>query len=168
MVLRIRLARFGKKHSPFYNIVLTHARYISPNPQKTTQTKKKKTPILTIPQRTARNSRPLEVLGTYDPKPQPPRPGDTHGRPWKDIKLDISRARYWVGVGAQPSDTAWRLLSMVGILEPQYRIGQIQGQVVKANSAVKSLIPEVEVDLGEGQGGVKVENLEGGTKEVNA
>ncbi|KAF1849188.1 ribosomal protein S16 [Cucurbitaria berberidis CBS 394.84] len=117
MVLRIRLARFGKKHSPFYNIVVAHAR-------------------------TARNSRPLEVLGTYDPKPQPPRPGDTHGRPWKDIKLDISRARYWVGVGAQPSDTAWRLLSMVGILEPQYRISQIQGQVVKADSAAKSIIPE--------------------------
>lgn len=88
MVLRIRLSRFGKKHAPFYNIVLTHAR-------------------------TARNSRPLEVLGTYNPIPQPPRPGDTHGRPWKDIKLDVSRARYWVGVGAQPSDTAWRLLSMV-------------------------------------------------------
>lgn len=88
MVLRIRLSRFGKKHAPFYNIVLTHAR-------------------------TARNSRPLEVLGTYNPVPQPPRPGDTHGRPWKDIKLDVSRARYWVGVGAQPSDTAWRLLSMV-------------------------------------------------------
>lgn len=92
--------------------------------------------------RTARNSRPLEVLGTYDPKPQAPRPGDTYGRPWKDIKLDISRARYWVGVGAQPSDTAWRLLSMVGILEPQYRVSQIQGQVVKADSAAKSLIPE--------------------------
>jgi small subunit ribosomal protein S16 len=30
---------------------------------------------------------------------------------------------------------------MVGILEPQYRIGQIQGQVVKADSAHKSLIP---------------------------
>lgn len=88
MVLRIRLSRFGKKHAPFYNIVLTHAR-------------------------TARNSRPLEVLGTYNPIPQAPRPGDTHGRPWKDIKLDMSRARYWVGVGAQPSDTAWRLLSMV-------------------------------------------------------
>jgi ribosomal protein S16 len=63
--------------------------------------------------RTARNSLPLEVLGTYDPLPKAPRPGDTHGRPWKDIKLDISRARYWIGVGAQPSDTAWRLLSMV-------------------------------------------------------
>jgi hypothetical protein len=49
MVLRIRLARFGKKHSPFYNIVLTHARYISPNPQKQPQPKREKTPILTIP-----------------------------------------------------------------------------------------------------------------------
>ena len=27
MVLRIRLARFGKKHAPFYNIVVAHARY---------------------------------------------------------------------------------------------------------------------------------------------
>ncbi|KAH8725480.1 ribosomal protein S16 domain-containing protein [Phaeosphaeriaceae sp. PMI808] len=117
MVLRIRLARFGKKHAPFYNIVVAHAR-------------------------TARSARPLEVLGTYDPKPQAPRPGDTHGRPWKDIKLDLSRARYWVGVGAQPSDTAWRLLSMVGILEPQYRVGEVQGKVVRADSAAKSLIKE--------------------------
>ncbi|RMZ69578.1 Ribosomal S16 [Pyrenophora seminiperda CCB06] len=117
MVLRIRLARFGKKHAPFYNIVVAHAR-------------------------TARNSRPLEVLGTYDPKPHAPRPGDTHGRPWKDIKLDISRARYWVGVGAQPSDTAWKLLTMVGILEPRYRVDQIQGKMIRADSAPKSLIPE--------------------------
>ncbi|RYN17578.1 hypothetical protein AA0115_g11744 [Alternaria tenuissima] len=137
MVLRIRLARFGKKHAPFYNIVVAHAR-------------------------TARNSRPLEVLGTYDPKPQPPRPGDTHGRPWKDIKLDLSRARYWVGVGAQPSDTAWRLLSMVGILEPQYRVGKIAGMVVKSGSAAKSLIKEQ--NTAEAEPKVVVENMEGGTK----
>jgi hypothetical protein len=30
MVLRIRLARFGKKHAPFYNIVVAHARYVVP------------------------------------------------------------------------------------------------------------------------------------------
>jgi hypothetical protein len=30
MVLRIRLARFGKKHAPFYNIVVAHARYVTP------------------------------------------------------------------------------------------------------------------------------------------
>ncbi|CAI9633428.1 ribosomal protein S16 [Alternaria alternata] len=141
MVLRIRLARFGKKHAPFYNIVVAHAR-------------------------TARNSRPLEVLGTYDPKPQPPRPGDTHGRPWKDIKLDLSRARYWVGVGAQPSDTAWRLLSMVGILEPQYRVGKIAGMVVKSGSAAKSLIKEQ--NTAEAEPKVVVENMEGGTKETAA
>lgn len=51
--------------------------------------------------------------GTYDPIPKPARPGDPNGRPYKDIKLDRSRAQYWLGVGAQPSDTCWRLLSMV-------------------------------------------------------
>jgi small subunit ribosomal protein S16 len=28
MVLRIRLARFGNKHLPFYNIVVAQARYV--------------------------------------------------------------------------------------------------------------------------------------------
>lgn len=119
MVLRIRLSRFGKKHAPFYNIVLTHAR-------------------------TARNSRPLEVLGTYNPIPQPPRPGDTHGRPWKDIKLDVSRARYWVGVGAQPSDTAWRLLSMVGWISlgtrgmGARRVGQFSSKLVRESQGCRA------------------------------
>ncbi|KAL8967168.1 MAG: hypothetical protein Q9197_005581 [Variospora fuerteventurae] len=93
MVLKIRLARFGKRNSPFYNIVVAQAR-------------------------TARNSKPLEVLGTYDPIPKPPPSGE--GKPIKDIKLDTSRAKYWLGVGAQPSEPAWRLLSMVGLLEPKY------------------------------------------------
>jgi len=61
--------------------------------------------------RTARNSKPLEVIGTYDPIPKPHPSGD--GRPYKDIKLDSTRAKYWLGVGAQPSDPAWRILSMV-------------------------------------------------------
>ncbi|KAK3695753.1 ribosomal protein S16 domain-containing protein [Podospora appendiculata] len=95
MVVKIRLARFGRTNSPFYNIVVSHAR-------------------------TARNSRPLEVIGTYDPIPKKDS-YDTSGKLHKDIKLDITRARYWIGVGAQPTDTAWRLLSMVGIIEPKFR-----------------------------------------------
>ena len=64
--------------------------------------------------RTARNSKPLEVLGTYDPIPKLPPPEAPSGtKPFKDIKIDVSRAKYWLGVGAQPSDPAWRLLSMV-------------------------------------------------------
>jgi small subunit ribosomal protein S16 len=160
MVLRIRLARFGKKHAPFYNIVVAHARYVRSIAITLAAEVRKPSigiagsqydPMICLHvirkdcMRSIQNHLlTLEVLGTYDPKPQAPRPGDTHGRPWKDIRLDISRARYWVGVGAQPSDTAWRLLSMVGILEPQYRVGQIQGQVVKADSAAKSLIPELQ------------------------
>ena len=93
MVVKIRLARFGRRHSPFYNIVVAQ-------------------------DRTARNSKPLEVLGTYDPIPKKPAEGeDTGGRKFKDIKLDLARAKYWLGVGAQPSDPAWRLLAMVSVLQ---------------------------------------------------
>ncbi|MCJ1242486.1 37S ribosomal protein S16, mitochondrial [Varicellaria rhodocarpa] len=97
MVVKIRLARFGKANAPFYNIVVAQAR-------------------------SARNSKPMEVLGTYDPIPKPPPLGE--GKPFKDIKLDIARAKYWLGVGAQPSDPAWRLLSMIGLLEPRYSLIQ--------------------------------------------
>ncbi|KAG7047137.1 ribosomal protein S16 [Colletotrichum scovillei] len=95
MVVRIRLARFGRVNQPFYNIVVTQAR-------------------------TARNSKPIEVIGTYDPVPRQD-PYDATTKPHKDIRLDSLRARYWVGVGAQPTDTVWRLLSMVGILQPKFR-----------------------------------------------
>ncbi|MCJ1409863.1 37S ribosomal protein S16, mitochondrial [Ptychographa xylographoides] len=111
MAVKIRLARFGKAHAPFYNIVVANAR-------------------------TARNSKPLEVLGTYDPIPKPPPYGQ--GKPFKDIQLDTARAKYWLGVGAQPSDPVWRLLAMVslyyseteeavlpikvGLIEPKYSI----------------------------------------------
>ncbi|RDW62124.1 ribosomal protein S16 [Coleophoma cylindrospora] len=94
MVVKIRLARFGRRKAPFYNIVVAHAR-------------------------TARNSKPIEVLGTYDPIPKMPTDGE--GKPFKDVKLDSARAKYWLGVGAQPSDPAWRLLSMAGLLEPKYQ-----------------------------------------------
>lgn len=63
---------------------------------------------------TARDSRPLEVLGTYNPIPQTPVGAEPGDRQQKEIKLDVSRAKYWLGVGAQPSDTVWRLMAMVG------------------------------------------------------
>ncbi|KKY33223.1 putative mitochondrial 37s ribosomal protein mrps16 [Diaporthe ampelina] len=69
---------------------------------------------------TARNSKPLEVIGTYDPIPKKDS-YDESGKLHKDIRLDVDRAKYWVGVGAQPTDTVWRFLSMLGVLEPKYR-----------------------------------------------
>ncbi|KAK3077273.1 Ribosomal protein S16, mitochondrial [Coniosporium uncinatum] len=111
MVVKIRLARFGKKHAPFFNIVVAHAR-------------------------TARNSKPLEVLGTYDPLPKTPQGGE--GRKFKDIKLDTARAKYWLGVGAQPSEPAWRLLSMVGLLEPKFNVEQTREMRKEADKGTTS------------------------------
>lgn len=49
----------------------------------------------------------------YDPVPKET-PGAKEGdRKTKEIKVDVSRAKYWLGVGAQPSNTVWRLLAMV-------------------------------------------------------
>lgn len=57
----------------------------------------------------------MEVLGTYDPIPKH-LPGANKGdRKSKEIKVDVNRAKYWLGVGAQPSNTVWRLLAMVFI-----------------------------------------------------
>src|SRR3979411_2042270 len=67
--------------------------------------------------RSARDSKPLEVLGTYNPVPQKPTNlTDEEARiakAYKEFALDRSRAKYWLGVGAQPSEPVWRLLSMV-------------------------------------------------------
>ncbi|KAK9619910.1 37S ribosomal protein S16, mitochondrial, variant 2 [Aspergillus fumigatus] len=92
MVVRIRLSRFGNRHQPFYNIVVAHAR-------------------------SARDSKPLEVIGTYNPIPQRPtnlsEEEARRAKPFKEVSLDRSRAKYWLGVGAQPSESVWRLLNLV-------------------------------------------------------
>lgn len=73
-------------------------------------------------------AKPLPT-GTYDPIPKTDL-YDPSGKLHKDIKLDVARAKYWVGVGAQPSDTVWRLLSLVGILEPKMVPGQKPGSKI--------------------------------------
>jgi small subunit ribosomal protein S16 len=67
--------------------------------------------------RSARDSKPLEVIGTYNPVPQKPtnlsEAEASVAKAFKEISIDRSRVKYWLGVGAQPSDSVWRLLSMV-------------------------------------------------------
>jgi small subunit ribosomal protein S16 len=67
----------------------------------------------------------MEVIGTYDPTPRVPLATDAPdvtdevtGLPrkpkrYKDIQLDQSRTKYWLGVGAQPSEPVERLLCLV-------------------------------------------------------
>jgi small subunit ribosomal protein S16 len=56
--------------------------------------------------RRSRDSKVIELLGTYDPViPQPE----------QQLKLDRERIEYWLGVGAQPTDTVRALLKKQGI-----------------------------------------------------
>ena len=70
----IRLARFGAKKKPTYRLVV-------------------------IDKVRARNSRAVEVVGTYNPVSQPPA-----------VNLNHERIQYWMKNGAQPSETVSRLL----------------------------------------------------------
>lgn len=61
--------------------------------------------IVVADERCARDGRFIEAVGTYDPNQDPP-----------EIKVKNDRVEHWLGVGAQPSDTARGLLKVAGFL----------------------------------------------------
>ena len=50
--------------------------------------------------RSPRSGRYIELLGIYNPLNEP-----------SMVKLNVERVRYWLGVGAQPTDTMRRLIT---------------------------------------------------------
>lgn len=62
--------------------------------------------ITAMDQRAARNSRTIEEIGHFDP---------IEKDEGKQLKVDVDRAKYWLSVGAQPSDTVRSLLKRVGV-----------------------------------------------------
>jgi len=79
MSVKIRLARHGAKKKPFYRIVVANIE--SP-----------------------RDGRFLEVVGTYNPLPDP-----------AEVTLKGDRVKYWMEQGAEPTDTVRNLLKKQGI-----------------------------------------------------
>jgi small subunit ribosomal protein S16 len=73
-MLSIRLRRTGAAKRPYYRVVVADSR-------------------------ATRDGRFVEVLGHYDPRPDP-----------AVVKIDAERASYWIGKGAQPSNTVRSLL----------------------------------------------------------
>jgi small subunit ribosomal protein S16 len=55
--------------------------------------------VVAIDSRAKRDGAYLEQIGSYDPKKTP-----------AEIKLDDARVSYWLGVGAQPSETVASLI----------------------------------------------------------
>jgi len=74
-MLMIRLARFGGKKKPTYRVVV-------------------------IEKERARNGRPVEVVGTYNPRTNP-----------ASIELKRERIDYWVSKGARMSDRVSKIMS---------------------------------------------------------
>jgi small subunit ribosomal protein S16 len=55
--------------------------------------------------RNARDGRSIETIGHYNPRTDP-----------VDVSIDAVKAKKWLSVGAQPSDTVARLFRNAGIL----------------------------------------------------
>lgn len=93
-MVRIRLTRMGSKFQPTYRIIVTDSR-------------------------NARDSRPLETIGHYNPRT----------RPSTEV-IQEDRALYWLSVGAQPSDSALNILTRNGTMARFERLRK--GEAVEA------------------------------------
>ena len=98
-MVRIRLRRMGAKKKPFYRIVVAD-------------------------QRSPRDGRFIENIGTYDPMTDPP-----------TVQIKSERAGHWLSVGAQPSEAVARLLKKSGITDEQGKLKAVD---------VESAAPDVE------------------------
>jgi small subunit ribosomal protein S16 len=79
MALRIRLQRHGRKRQPFYRIVVQD-------------------------REAPRDGRHVEIVGFYNPLPDPP-----------VVRVKKDRVLYWLGKGAEPTETVASLLRREGI-----------------------------------------------------
>ncbi len=79
--------------------------------------------IVVMDSRVSRDGKYIECVGWYDPKPTPSK-----------INIDKDRALYWLGVGAQPSDTVRSLLRKAGILQIRHEQKMEQHKVANSSS----------------------------------
>lgn len=75
MAVAIRLRRHGAKNRPYYKIVVAD-------------------------NRSPRDGKFIEIIGTYDPKQE-----------GENYTIELDRAEYWLGVGARPSQTVASIIN---------------------------------------------------------
>ena len=80
MAVKIRLRRIGAKKSPFYRVIIAD-------------------------ERSPRNGRFIEEIGTYNPMREP-----------AEININAEKAQTWLKNGAQPTDTVKAILKKEGVL----------------------------------------------------
>ena len=79
MAVKIRLRRMGQKKAPFYRIIVAD-------------------------ERSPRDGRFIDEIGTYDPNVEP-----------SAVKIDAEAAKKWLSNGAKPTDVVSRLFKQAGI-----------------------------------------------------
>ncbi len=94
MSVKIRFSRIGRPHAPFFRLVAAD-------------------------HRNARDAKPIEVLGTFNPRKKD-----------KPEALNVDRIKYWISVGAQPSDSVKFTLKKAGVWD--------QVKVAPATKAAKA------------------------------
>ena len=79
--------------------------------RRTGKTKQPSYRVVVADSRSPRDGKFIEIIGHYNPIRQP-----------KVLEIKGDRARYWLGVGAQPSDTVVRLLKQVNVLDENGKV----------------------------------------------
>ncbi|HEU5329508.1 MAG: 30S ribosomal protein S16 [Thermomicrobiales bacterium] len=67
--------------------------------------------IVVADARAKRDGRFIEIVGFYNPLTEP-----------TTIRIDADRARYWLGVGAQPTDRVAKLLKIQGVTDEHGKV----------------------------------------------
>src|SRR5689334_17600702 len=85
--------------------------------------------VVVADSRSPRDGKFIEVIGTYDPK-----------KPGHNSSLNVERAEFWIGKGAQPSDTVRSLIKknkkMTTVAEPS---SQAEGET--SQSTHEEVVP---------------------------
>ncbi|KAK9469277.1 ribosomal protein S16 domain-containing protein [Lipomyces arxii] len=107
----IRLVRMGLRNEPFYNIAVSHKKI-------------------------GLNKLPIEVIGVYRATPTAfPNQKEIQ---MKEVQLDFDRARYWLGVGALPSDTVSDIFRKFNILPKKQKSKsknkKVQKEIVESST----------------------------------
>lgn len=140
MVVRIRFARHGRMRQPFYRIVAMNARsaqrgmpfeYVrllrhahatcTPGGARSTPRAAAQARFARSHTRAGLTARPVSrgaQLGTYNPR------AGADGV--KELRLNLERIKYWLGVGAQPTEPVAKLLGRAGVLPAYPRRQSVQ------------------------------------------
>ena len=87
--------------------------------------------IVATDARKARDGKPIEYIGTYSPKI------DKNGQ--KELRLHEGRVKYWLSVGAQPTETVSRLLGYAQILPPPPYTKKTKRHIPKADRGMTGM-----------------------------